>query len=365
MQSPYQHILFVGPDHHNHRGGIGAVLSIYSKNIEPFNFIPTLSYRNKFYELWFFGKALATLFFQLAFNRKIKIVHVHGAKEGSILRKYFVTMIARKIFGKKLIFHIHAGGFDEYYKQHGKFYKYMCKFIINNTSALVVLSERWNEFFQENFKIKRLMVIRNPVEHTPAIDTTPVDSNLVTFLFLGRIADHKGIFDLVNIVVKEQDALRGKCRFLVGGNHEVERLQNEIKEGGISDMVEYIGWVQNDDKHKALAECDYFILPTYEEGMPMTILEAFSYGKPVITTPVGSIPEVVTHEKNGILFNPGDVETLKNVLFSVINDRSSYDHMSRNAKATAVDYYPESIKKELESLYAEIFEYDRQTEMVL
>lgn len=130
-------------------------------------------------------------------------------------------------------------------------------------------------------------------------------------------------------------------------------------------MVEYIGWVQNDDKHKALAECDYFILPTYEEGMPMTILEAFSYGKPVITTPVGSIPEVVTHEKNGILFNPGDVETLKNVLFSVINDRSSYDHMSRNAKATAVDYYPESIKKELESLYAEIFEYDRQTEMVL
>ena len=54
MSSPYNNILYIGPDHKNHRGGIGAVLSIYSKNIEPFNFIPTNSYKNKFYETFLF-----------------------------------------------------------------------------------------------------------------------------------------------------------------------------------------------------------------------------------------------------------------------------------------------------------------------
>jgi len=355
MLSPYQHILYVGPDHRNHRGGIGAVLSIYSRNIQPFNFIPTLAYRNKFYELFFFTRSLLSLVFRLTWNRKIKVIHIHGAKDGSILRKYFICLIGKKVFRKKIIFHIHAGGFDEYYKQGTKIYRYLCRFLVNNSSALVVLSERWNDFFEANFKIRKLIVIKNPVEHHPPISVQPSADGVLTFLFLGRIADHKGIFDLVDILIKEQKCLRGRCRFLIGGNHEVERLNKEIAEGGISDIAEYIGWVQNDDKQAAFAMCDYFILPTYEEGMPMTILEAFSYGKPVITTPVGSIPEVVTHNKNGILFNPGDKEALTKILFDVINDRSCYDAMKKHAMDTAYNYYPESIKKELESLYAEIF----------
>jgi glycosyltransferase involved in cell wall biosynthesis len=355
MRSPYDHILYVGPDHRNHRGGIGAVLSIYSKNIQPFHFIPTLAYKNKFYELFFFAKSLITLIFRLITNRRIRVVHIHGAKDGSILRKFFICFIAKKIFGKKIIFHIHAGGFDEYYKNGGKFYKFICRFLVNNSSALVVLSERWNDFFEQNFKIKKLIVIKNPVEHHPAVELQPSASGIVTFLFLGRIADHKGIFDLVDLVVKEQALMRGKCRFLIGGNHEVDRLKKSIEDGGISDLAEYIGWVQDEEKHKAFSICDYFILPTYEEGMPMTILEAFSYGKPVISTPVGSIPEVVAHNKNGILFNPGDMIALKEIILTAINDKSTYESMKKNASDTAFNYYPESIKKELETLYAEIF----------
>src|SRR5580765_1420098 len=132
LTSPYKNILYVGPDHKNHRGGIGAVLSIYSKNIAPFNFIPTLSYKNKFHEFVFFSGSIFKLIFLLIKNRKIKIVHIHGAKEGSILRKYFICFIAKKMFSKKMIFHIHAGGFDEYYLRGGKFYKYMCRFVVNN-----------------------------------------------------------------------------------------------------------------------------------------------------------------------------------------------------------------------------------------
>ena len=354
MSFPYNNILYIGPDHRNHRGGIGAVLSIYSRNIAPFNFIPTLSYMNKFYELLFFSGSLLKLIILLIRNRKIRIVHIHGAKEGSIMRKFFICFIAKRIFSKKIIFHIHAGAFDEYYERGSRFYKYICRFLVNNSDALVVLSERWNEFFEKNFRVKKLIVIKNPVEHKKPAEVHQKNTSEVVFLFLGRIADHKGIFDLVNLVCEEQDGLRGKCRFLIGGNHEIDRLKKAISDGGISDLAEYIGWVQNDEKDRFFNMSDFFILPTYEEAMPMTILEAFSYGKPVITTPVGSIPEVVEHNKNGILFKPGDMVQLKKIIFDVINDPSKYDCMRKNAMNTAIDFYPESIKMELEKLYSEI-----------
>jgi glycosyltransferase involved in cell wall biosynthesis len=355
MPSPYNNVLYIGPDHKNHRGGIGAVLSIYSKNIEPFHFIPTLSYRNKFYELFFYAGSLLKLILVLLKNRNISLVHIHGAKDGSIWRKFVICFIAKKIFFKKTVFHIHAGAFDECYERGGKLYKYMCRFLINNSEALVVLSERWNDFFNKNFRIKKILVIKNPVEHKPPMVVKKIDApGLTTFLFLGRIADHKGIFDLVNLVIAEQKSWRGKCKFLIGGNHEVDRLVKTIEEGGIGDMAEYIGWVQNEEKDHYFSICDYFILPTYEEAMPMTILEAFSYGKPVITTPVGSIPEVVEHNKNGILFTPGDTIQLKKIITDVINDHSTYERMKKNAMNTATYYYPESIKTDLEKLYEEI-----------
>jgi glycosyltransferase involved in cell wall biosynthesis len=355
MPSPYSSVLFIGPDHKNHRGGIGAVLSIYSKNIEPFNFIPTLSYKNKVYELFFFSAALFRLFFELLSNRRIKIVHLHGAKDGSIFRKSIMCFIAKKMFGKKIVFHSHAGAFNEYYRKRGRLYRSMCRFLVNNAEAVVVLSGIWNDFFRETFRVKKMIVIRNPVEHRePVVLKSISRRGITTFLFLGRIADHKGIFDLVNLFIAEQESLRGKCKLLIGGNHEVDRLKKAITEGGIGDLAEYIGWVQDEDKDRCYSLCDYFILPTYHEAMPMTILEAFSYGKPVITTPVGSIPEIVTHGRNGYLFPPGDMARMKEIVLDVINDHSKYDDLKKNAMNTATDFYPESIKTELEKLYSEI-----------
>ena len=355
MASPYRNVLFVGPGYKNHRGGIGAVLDIYSRNIEPFNFISTLAYKNKFYEMIFFSGAVVKLFLTLLTNRDLRIVHIHGAKDGSIIRKFFIAFIAKKIFARKIIFHSHAGAFNEFYWKRGNLYRSVCRFIINNSEAVIVLSDVWNDFFQKNFRIKKLFVLKNPVEHRPPVTVKAINNpGITTLLFLGRIADHKGIFDLINLLVEDQKEFRGKVKLLIGGNHEVERLQNAIKDGGIKDIAEYIGWVQDADKDRFFSMCDYFILPTYHEGMPMTILESLSYGKPVMTTPVGSIPEIIEDGKNGFLFKPGDMKHLKEILLHTISNRTCYESLRTNALNTAIDFYPESIKSELEKLYSEI-----------
>ena len=354
MPQPFEHILFIGPDHKKHRGGIGAVLEIYSKNISPFQFIPTMSYRGMFTELFFFTGALLKLTGKLLTNRKIKLVDIHGAKDGSIIRKYFVCFIARKIFRKKIVFHIHAGAFNERYEQRGGLYKYFCRFLVNNSDALVVLSHRWDDFFRANFRIRRLLVINNPVEKRITEPLSRTNTAFTNFLFLGRIADHKGIFDLVEIIAHNQSMFRGRCILNIGGNHEVERLQTFIAENNIGDIVKYIGWTQADEKDSYFRQCDFFLLPTYEEAMPMTLLEAFSYGKSAITTPVGSIPEVVKDRVDGLLFEPGDKPALLNLLLEVMNNPALSAELGKNALAKATEFYPEAIKKDLEMLYAEI-----------
>lgn len=354
MRSPFEQILFVGPHHKNHRGGIGAVLEIYARHIAPFHYIPTLSYRNQFYELFFFAGSIFKLGWTLLTNRKIKLVHIHGAKDGSIIRKSVICFVAKKIFRKKIVFHIHAGAFNERYLQGSKLYRSFCRFLVNNSEAIVVLSNRWDDFFRENFKIKKIVVIRNPVEQRIDSILAKGRNGFTNFLFLGRIADHKGIFDLVNLISNEQESWRGKCKLFAGGNHEVERFKKAIEDNKISDIVEYIGWTQDKEKDSYFRACDYFILPTYEEAMPMTMLEAFSYGKPVISTPVGSIPEILEHNYNGLMFEPGDMPVLKGLITEVINNPSLTDRLGKNALLKATEFYPSAIKKELEKLYAEI-----------
>lgn len=354
MKSAFEQILFVGPHYRNHRGGIGAVLEVYSKHISPFQYVPTLSYKNQFYELFYFAAALLKLVYVLLTNRKIRLIHIHGAKDGSIVRKAVVCFIGKKIFSKKIIFHIHAGAFDERYEQGSKLYRFLCRFLVNNTEAIIVLSNRWDDFFRANFKIKRIFVLKNPVEQRIDKVLSNGHNGIVKFLFLGRIADHKGIFDLVNLIGDEQENWRGKCKLFAGGNHEVERFKKTIADNNISDIVEYIGWTQNQEKADYFKSCDYFILPTYEEGMPMTILEAYSYGKPVISTPVGSIPEILEHNYNGLLFQPGDMPVLKGLIAETINNPSLKSRLGKNALLKASEFYPSAIKKELEKLYAEI-----------
>lgn len=349
MPDIFEHILFVGPDYKKHRGGIGAVLAVYAGHIKPFKFIATLSYRHKLIELFFFAGALLKLTGQLLTDRNIRIVHVHGAKDGSIVRKAFVVFISKKIFRKKLIFHIHAGAFDERYLGGNKIYRQLCRFVVNQSDQLVLLSAQWNDFFHRHFHPKGIQVIPNPVERK---ETQPPSPNTITrFLFLGRIADHKGIFDLLRLIHTEQEHWKNKCHFAVGGNHEIERLQNTIRADGTDQLVEYIGWVEGQDKEQQFNNCHYFILPTYEEAMPMTLLEAFSYGRAALTTPVGSIPEIMQNGYEGWLFKPGDTATLRDLINQALNNPEMAITLGNNALQSVSRFYPEAIRQQLEHLY--------------
>lgn len=115
---------------------------------------------------------------------------------------------------------------------------------------------------------------------------------------------------------------------------EMEREQAEqlCRKKGISDHVTFLGWVRGAEKEKSLKECSIFVLPTYHEGMPMSILEAMSYGIAVVSTYVGGVPHIITDGESGLLCEAGDHEQLFAKLRDVLENEDRRHKLEKRAE---------------------------------
>ncbi len=279
-------------------------------------------------------------------NSDIRIVHIHTASNNSFKRSsYFVNLAKR--FGRRVVLHIHGGGFREYYNTHPSGILKSLK----KADCVLALTDSWKEFFSDQLQLPNVVVVPNIVSN-PQIKEVEHDGRL-HLLFLGAIIEQKGIFDLVEVIKEHKDEWDGNLMLHVGGSHEVEHLQRFINDNGLENLIQYEGWVSDDKKIVLLNLMDAYILPSYIEGLPISILEALSYGKPVITTPVGGIPEVI-NESNGFLFEPGDREAMYKIINDIVSNPTCLKEKAVNAKKSVDNNFPDRIASVLESVYCEL-----------
>jgi len=346
----YEDILFIGPNYKNHTGGIGAVLEVYSKNIKPFNFCPSFDGNyNALGKMVFFGLCLFRVFFKLLTVPQIKIVHIHGSTKGSFYRKYLLFLMAKYIFGKKVAYHMHGGSFDRFYERSNKAQRRFIEHFVNKADALICLSNSWEAYFKSHFNAKRLLVLNNPIEQNKNIKIEKIIT--VEFLFLGKICDAKGVFDLLEVIRDNRELYKQKAKFRFGGNGETIRLESFIKENQLSSFVFFEGWVSGLKKHQLLLEANVYLLPSYIEGLPMSILEAMNYCLPVISTNIGGIPEILATDVNGFLIEPGDKSALKRGIDHFIDSPSDILKMGHRGKVRSTAFDIQSILPKLNALY--------------
>lgn len=342
-----KHILTVGADWRNPKGGIAQVMANYAEYIfgrDNFKCIINSCEGNCIRKMYRAVSSLFLMTWKLIVDKDLKIVHIHTASYNSFRRSYYFSKIA-KLFGKKVILHIHGGGFKEYYQTNPK---WILK-ELQQADALAVLSESWKNFFSSINANDNIHVINNVIPK-PHLVNQFIELNIpVKLLFLGTVCDAKGIFDLLDVLNENKDLYNGKIELHIGGNGEVERLQQFISDNSLENMVKFHGWVNGETKASLLENCHYYILPSYTEGLPLSIIEALSYGKPVLSTPVGGIPEIID-ESIGILFTPGNKQEIKQVLEQVVLIKD-YDSLSHNAFDCSRKFQPEEVKKQLNRIY--------------
>lgn len=180
------------------------------------------------------------------------------------------------------------------------------------------------------------MVINNTVKIPQKL--TVWNKEKFRILFLGVLIKRKGIDDLIdaiNIISKDID-IKNIEFIIAGSGEEKERLETKVKKLNLTKYVKFIGWIDDEQKRKLFLKVQLMVLPSYNEGLPISILESISYGIPVISTDVGDISSAIINNYNGFLFKPGDVEQLaKNLKIFIKMDFKEWNKYSINSRNIA------------------------------
>lgn len=296
----FDKVLFIGPDLKG-RGGIVSVLQAYRDALPTFHFISTNSRRGLIPGLFNFARTLVALPFIRLF-RPYTTLDIHGANGKSWARKRLIINLGH-LLGYKIVFHMHGGELRKYVAAKGTEYYMKC---FRKCRHVVFLTDAWTKYAQQELGCTNAVTLMNIVP-TPTMAKQPrTEGAPISLVYLGYIYKEKGIFDLLDVIASNRDRWLGHLTLTIGGQWNEDRVLNFIKDNDLGGIVKFVGWVSGDDKATILSKTDILILPSYYEGLPISILEAMSYAMPVITTPVGGIPEVVTDGVEGTLFTPGD-----------------------------------------------------------
>lgn len=257
----------------------------------------------------------------------IDIIHIHMAQDGSFYRKSLIILIG-KLFRKNILLHMHASQFDKFYFNSTNIAKSYIRFILKLPNKIVVLSEKWKEFY-EKITDNEIIIVNNAV----LIDKYNYNNNGNIISFMGRLCERKGIYDVLKIADKILENHKDIKLYLCGDG-DIEKIKSIILEKGMSDKIIVTGWINDKDKEKILKNSIINILPSYNEGMPMAILETMAQGIPNISTDIGGIPNVIENYENGILIHPGDVDELLNSINYLLSNKEIRMDMSRKAYET-------------------------------
>lgn len=274
------------------------------------------------------------------------IVHIHTADYGTEKRKRFFARLT-KLFGKKLIVHLHSSG-PEY--SIGGTHRNLYEYSFTHADKIILLSKGWKDEAIKAFPSAKdkMTVLYNPC---PIVRPSEPKERGKYILFAGTLTHRKGYDDLIKAFAMIAHK-HPEWRLKLAGNGEIEKGKKLAIDLGISNQVDFLGWVNGDEKDKVFRYASIYCLPSYSEGFPMGVLDAWAYHLPVVTTPVGGIPDVGVDGENLLLFAPGDIDSLADKLQKLIEDSSCYHHIEKASADFASNTFSVStITQQLAQIY--------------
>lgn len=334
-------------------GGIATVEKLILENISEIEIQHITSHDEGTitHRILVFSRAASQLAL-LLFRGKVDLVHIHLSDGGSLLRKALIASIVRW-FRKPVIVHAHGAEFHTTYFQLPHRLQRLLGIVFRQCSSFIVLSNTWKEFYmsQLGLKEKQMVVLPNPTK-LPLEIPDRSQSPLVRFVFLGRVGARKGTFDLIKAFSKLSADAQAQAQLLIAGDGDLVQAKELVAQLEISDRVTLLGWIGAQQRETLLSDADVFVLPSYNEGLPMALLEAMGWGLPTIVTPVGGIPEVIQSEQNGLLINAGDVTRLTAAMQTLVDHPQQRLELGKAARSTASLYDIHVYCDRLSALYA-------------
>lgn len=341
-------VLVVGTDYRG-KGGIATVINAYRQIFEQFNFVCTHKFVGRFHQVLLVICAYWKIIWFCLF-KGIKIVHIHAASYRSFYVASICVLLA-KCFGKKVVLHLHGGNFESFFFSKKRF----CLFVTKRVDVVVAVSRYFGEMFERLQLNDDIRVIYNMIVlPSNEIKKCYSKSGKLKILFLGMINRNKGIFEVLEMLASRINEVKEKFILFVGGTGEIEKFNRYIQKYQLQDVVVYCGWMSGEDKMQKFLDVDVYIQPSHFESLGISIIEAMSYGLPVLATNVGGIPELVENNVNGFLVNVGDMDMLYRYLELFSHNRNLIQLMGEKSRLKVEKFGQNIIEKQIVELYMKL-----------
>lgn len=254
----------------------------------------------------------------------------------SILRDpWFISYALKQ--GRKVVVHVH-GGFFLTAEHIPKLPWIILKRVFHYDIPFIVLSDKEKDLIESRFGARRVFVLPNAVDLKDATEymqkgMEKSSHERLRIGYLGRIEPNKGMTELLDACIQLANR---HCEFtlILAGKEQTSGEYIPRFQQALGSYFEYAGLVFGEAKYHVLRSLDVFILPSYFEGLPMSLLECMSYGVTPVVTPVGSIPEVVKDGVNGIFIRHHDVSSIVEVMIRLNKDRTLLRSIGKEARRT-------------------------------
>ncbi|WP_309741839.1 glycosyltransferase family 4 protein [Chamaesiphon sp. OTE_20_metabat_361] len=355
------------------QGGITSVEQLIMNNPSEkvrIEHVPTIVRGTVSENMLVFARSIQRLVWKI-FTKDVDVIHIHFAERGSMLRKSILISIGL-LLRQSIILHAHGATFQEFYAGLPQLAQKIVKFLIRSCSKIIVLSESWQNYYSSQFDLApgQAVILYNPVE-IPVSIPNRLGRQQLKLVFLGRIGKRggaldlakslisfpkqdKGAFDLIEAFAALPAASRQHTELVLAGNGDLAAAKQLITSLGLEDKISILTWLNPKQRDKLLASADAFILPSYHEGLPMSMLESMAWGLPVIVTPVGGIPEVIRDGGNGLLVEPGHREQLVQAMTQLIEDEALRLSLGLAARQSIAHYDIRNYMDSLVSLYVSV-----------
>lgn len=315
-------------------------------------------------QLWFFGARVRRF---ARFFRKVALggyclVHLHTSAK---LRGTLVYILLTRAAGVKVILQIHHSHWNHILERGSPLSKVIVRSCVNLLSEILVMNTSWFSSLADLGVRTRVTLVKNflgrqhpiePEKIQSAREETGLTERNFVVITVGAVVKEKGVYDTLDAVpavVKEDDDIR--FLFVGGGvnTRDESDFKSEIKKRGLNKWVLATGETDRERVSAFLALSDLFLLPSHAESMPVSILEAMRSGLALVTTPVGSVPNMIEHGKTGLLVPVGSPASIAEAVSYLRSHTAERDYLAAAAKkAFEEQFLSESALTELESIYA-------------
>jgi glycosyltransferase involved in cell wall biosynthesis len=303
-----------------------------------------------------FARALLRLI-AWGLRRGPRLAHVHTAARGSLYRKSMVVFLTRAL-RRPVLLQIHAGmgDIEAFAARLDPVRTWIFGRALKAATRVMAVSRETARMTERCFGARGILVVPNSAPAVPvgARPLEPGGGAEERVLYLGGFANLVKGGDAMVAAVEKVARQRPQASFALAGPGEAPAALLEL--ASAAGNVEWLGWLDEAAKQRELGRSAVFVLSSLSEGLPVALLEAMAWGRAIVATRVGGVPDVVADGREAVLVPPGDAEALAAAISALLADSERCRALGQAARQRAATVNDEEVCGRLDGLYREVLE---------